>query len=333
MRPTGIVLLVLGILAAIAGFIAPGVINGIAVSTVASTDSTSLGKGTLSQLLNQTKLLSDPANPYDTDVPISSTRLTTGQTTDESNENNAVVFNTENTVVRDDTGEELSVSKAVFAFDGATSELVNCCGASVGDNTDVQFSGVMPLKWPFNVEQKDYDIFNTTLLAPVTATFVGTKNEYGMELYEFKQSIPATQTPAPPLSIPAALAAGVVGQLAPQLADQVPADGNVELYEFYTAENSFLVDPLTGQIVDGVVDDKTTFRLNGGTEDIVTKVAAVASGADPEASAADIKSSGAPLATAKTLIPVLFGLAVILAIIGIVLIVRGGRKKADAVTT
>ncbi len=168
--------------------------------------------------------------------------------------------------------------------------------------------------------------------APVATEFQEEVQKYDMTLYRYTQTVEPTQTPAAPLSVPASLAQGLVGQLAPELADQVPAEGSLDLYEFYSAENEYLVEPLTGQIVEGNLKDLTTFRLDGGTQDIVTKVQSVA-GSDPakaDEGAAEIKSSADQLALVAMATPILIGLGLVLLIIGIILIVMGGKKKKAA---
>lgn len=334
MKITGIILVILGVLAGIAGFAAPVVGVSAGISAVNSTDSTTYGEGTLVKVLNTGKLVATPESPYDENVPISSVRVTQADTAameqQDAKDAGATIFTTVSTTTRVDTDEELSVGKAVFAFNPADSQLINCCGASLGDNTNVDFQGVMPLKFPFGSPEGDVQLFNTTLQKPVTATYVGQGEDYGMTLFKYSQSIPPTQTPAPPTKVPAVLAAGVVGKLAPELADQVPASGDLELYEFYSAENEFLVDPITGQIVDGTLKEKTTFRLDGGTQDIVTKVEAEAGSANVEEGAADIKASSDQLKMVATASPILIGLGLILLILGIVLIVMGGKKKKAA---
>lgn len=336
MKISGIILAIVGVLAVIAGFIVPVVGIAAGVSAVNSTDSTTYGTGELVKVLNLGKLVASPGSPYDENVPITSVRNTKADTAameqQDAKDAGATIFVTDSTTTRTDTGEELTVSEATFAFNPADSQLLNCCGARLGDNVNVDFQGVMPLKFPFGSPQDTVELFNTTLQTPVSAVYQGEVEKFDMSLYRYTQSIEPTQTPAPPTSVPASLAAGLVAQLAPELADQVPADGNIDMFEFYSAENEFLVEPRTGQIVEGNLKELTTFRLDGGTQDIVTKVEAVA-GSDPEKAdegAADIKSSADQLATVGMATPILFGLGVLLLIVGIVLIVMGGRKKKAA---
>lgn len=336
MKVTGIILVIIGVLAVIAGFVAPVVGGAAGVSAVNSTDSTTYGTGELIKVLNTGKLVASPGNPYDENVPVTSVRVTKADTEameqEDAKSQGATIFVTDSTTTRTDTGEDISVSEATFAFNAGNSELINCCGAALGDNTNVDFQGVMPLKFPFGSPKDTVQIFDTTLQAPVATVFQEEVQKFDMNLYRYTQSIEPTQTPAPPTSVPASLAKGLVGQLAPELADQVPAEGNLDLYEFYSAENEFLVEPLTGQIVEGNLKGLTTFRLDGGTQDIVTKVEAVA-GSDPaklEEGAAEIKSSAGQLALVAIATPILIGLGIVLLVIGIILIVLGGKRKKAA---
>lgn len=331
MKALGIVLMVLGALLGIGGAAAPVVGTNVAVGKVNETDSTTYVSGVLPQLLNTSKVVADPTNPYDTNVPIEQVRVTQANAEamdqQDAKDAGASIFNTTATTTRTDTGEELSVSEAQYAFNPENSELINCCGASIGGNTDVNFSGVMPLKFPFGAPQEDIQIWSDTIQAPVTAKFVETVNEYDMELNKYQISIPVTQTPAAPLEVPAALAVGLATQLAPQLVSQIPAEGNVGLYDFYTAESTYLVEPLTGQIVDGRTVDKTTLRLDGGTEDIVTKVSTDAGSANVEEGAAEIKASADLLKTTATATPAGLGAGAIAFLSGLGLTIAGSRKK------
>ncbi len=339
MKVVGIILIVVGVLLGIAGFAAPIVGATVAVGTVNTTDTTSIAEGTLPTLLSPAKLLANPSDPYDTDVPFKQTR--TVQADSEAMEQQdaidagATIFDTTATTVRTDTDAVLSKAGAIYAFNAGDSELINCCGATLvnydaDDNpvdVNVEFSGQMPLKFPFDSPKADVQYWVDALQAPATAKYVEEVEEYGMTLHRYVMTIEPTETPAQPLAIPVAIARNAVGAIAPQLADQIPAEGNLELYEWYQAENEFFVEPLSGQIVNGTVNDKTTFRLQGGTEDILTKVETLGGSANVEAGAADIKASADQLRTVAMATPILLGLGLVLLIVGIVLLVMAGKKK------
>lgn len=344
MKPAGIVLIILGVIAGILAFVAPVLGAGAAINTVNTTDTTTYVEGTMTKLLNPGKLLSSPTNPYDTDVPFKQTRVTKANqeamSQQAAKDAGATIFDTTATTVRTDSGETLTASGAVYAFDPANSNLQNCCGAKLvatdtaGKESDVQgvnFSGIMPLKFPFGAPQGDLQYFDDTIAGPATAKYAGEESQYGLTMYKYTVDIPPTKTPAAPLAVPAGLAKAAVGAIAPELADKVPAEGNLNLYEWYTAHNEYWVEPLSGQIVNGTSENTTTFRVDGADKDVLTKVSLKGGSTGVEANAADIKSSADQLKMVGMATPILLGLGVLLLIIGIVLLVMGGkRKKAKA---
>ncbi len=133
MKVTGIILVIVGVLAVIAGFVAPVVGATASISTVNTTDSTTYGKGELVKVLNPGKLVANPSNPYDENVQFSNVRVTKADTEameqQDAKDEGATVFVTDSTTTRDDTGEELSVTKATFAFnadDQRAHQLLRC---------------------------------------------------------------------------------------------------------------------------------------------------------------------------------------------------------------
>lgn len=295
--------------------------------------------GAITEELNQDALIRDPANPYDTGIPVVRDTVVVADVDGSEAASQEVgvsleLLNTRTTTTRSDTGEQLAVSGATYPFDPETSELVSCCGANVNGNVDVQMQGIVPLKFPFDTQARDHQMFSPELLTPTVVTYVEDVEEYGLKLMRFGQEIPATQTPAAPLILPAGLAAGLVGQLAPELAARIPAEGEVELYEFYGATNTYLVEPQTGRIVDVTTSERTTYRLNGGDVDIVTKLAMDTTGDDPAQVAAIVAEAAGPLLRAERAFPWLVGGGLLSVVAGVVLIVLSGRRdrapNADA---
>ena len=87
-----------------------------------------------------------------------------------------------------------------FAFDRKTAELVNCCGASVNDNTHIKQSGVVGYVFPINTQPKTYQVFDTTLNKPVPFTYNGTGTVGGIKTYKFVEDVPPTKIGFSPLS-------------------------------------------------------------------------------------------------------------------------------------
>lgn len=343
MKPAGIVLAILGVLALIGAIVVPTVVvPAAAVGVVDSTDSTTYTTAEVKYLV-ESKLTAavatkNPEAAY-ANANLASTRTTKSVTDNaEAQSQGLSVFNT--TTVNNDaaTNQVFEASPGetdVFAFNPTNSELSTCCGANLDGNTDVQFSGIMPLKFPFNTPQSDQQVFSTSIQAPVPTKFEGTTEQYGMELYRFTQNIPPTQVPGKPfLEVPMNLAKLAVGVFAPTLApqlDTMPQDQPVALYAFVTEQNEFLVEPATGQIVDGKSNSTTTVRLDGGTEDVMLISDIKGASAQVEEGAADIKTAADTLKTGKTTVPIILGiLGVILLVVGILLFLKGGNKKKAA---
>ena len=113
----------------------------------------------------------------------------------------------------------------------------------------------------------------------------------------------------------------------------MPADQPVALYQFTTQNNEFLVEPKTGQIVDGQLNSKNTARLDQGADDILTVAETQGQSADVEAGAAEIKSTADLLKNAGSTLPIVAGiLGVVLLGLGGFMAAKGGKKKEAANT-
>lgn len=131
------------------------------------------------------------------------------------------------------------------AFNRRTGALVNCCAASIGANTKVTQSG-QGFVFPFGTQHKTYELFDTTLLAPVPVQFAGTGTIDGLAVDKFVEHVAGRQFGTQTLP------GNLVGQ---------PAQATVTLPESLTATNTFWVDPVTGQPVDVILDQ--TVALQG----------------------------------------------------------------------
>jgi hypothetical protein len=118
------------------------------------------------------------------------------------------------------------------AFNRRTAQLTNCCGASLGDNTKVRQHGI-GVFWPIGTQQHSYLVFDANAGAAFPAHFRGVTTLDGITVDKFTQHIPTTLVAQMP-GVPASL----LGLPA--------ADGNLLANRFYTANNTFLVDPRTG---------------------------------------------------------------------------------------
>jgi hypothetical protein len=138
-----------------------------------------------------------------------------------------------------------------FAFDRRTAELVNCCGASVNGNTAIRQSGLVGFLWPLGTQKKTYDVFDPVLNQARPARYEGTSTIDGIRVYRFFEHVSSTRAGSE--TLPGSL----VG---------MPGQSMVTLPEYYTGNNTFWVDPLTGAELNEHQDEKLTLEDSTGTQ-------------------------------------------------------------------
>jgi hypothetical protein len=173
----------------------------------------------------------------------------------------AVVWVSTTTVTSSD-GVVRSQSVKRAAFDEATAEAVNCCGnfmeTEQGVRDQVKRSGLI-FKFPFYTEKKTYQFWDDTLGKTVTTKYTGTAKVQGHTAYVFKGDVPATVVGTQ--DVPGSL----LGQ---ETNDEVTADS------YYQNRATYYVEPVTGAIVNQVVETKKWFSYEGN--DLVTTEATIA---------------------------------------------------------
>lgn len=117
-----------------------------------------------------------------------------------------------------------------LAFDRRSGELINCCGTFVGTKANVHVSG-LGLTWPIGTQKKTYEVFDTTLMRPMPASYEGTAVVDGETTYKFVENVPAT--PAGTQTLPGSLV-GIKGAQ------------TVTLNEYYQDTTTQWVDPASG---------------------------------------------------------------------------------------
>ena len=192
-----------------------------------------------------------------------------------------------------------------LAFDRKTGVLVPWSGNAVA-GTHVNASGQeQGSLFPLGTQKKDYQVFDTTLQRPVTFHYTGTATTDGIATYVFVANVPATQVGTK--SLPGAL----VG-LKPSA---------VTLPEFYSARETYNVDPVTGvplavdqNVQQTLQDSSGTTRLVLLSADFKTTPASVAS------SVKTVKDATTKINALKAIVPIVAGLlGIILLVIGLVL--------------
>ena len=271
--------------------------------------STSIAVGVAETLFDPSALASG-GNPVRTNVPLTSTRTTRGDVaasqTDEAKAADLAIYDSFSNLT-DDAGTTISAGTIRVAFNRVTSELSNCCNANI-DGEPVEWAGINPLKFPFNVEQRTYDYFDTTLVKPVPIEFAGTEDLDGLEVYVFKQTIPATQIGEQ--EVPGSL----VGSTEP----------SVKAPRMYENIRTLQVDPSTGSIIAGIEEQKQWLAGADGTEKLTIIKATVGTDeSTKQAAIDDAKSNSALLKTLGSTVPLIgFILGAVLLVVGFVLVAR-----------
>jgi hypothetical protein len=161
----------------------------------------------------------------------------------------------------------------VLAFDRKTGALVPWNGNTV-NGTQVSVTGQeQGTLFPLGTEKKDYKVFDTTLMRPVTYHYKGVTATDGVGTYVFTAKIGPQQIGTQ--SVPGSL----VGLTASE----------VTLPEFYSATRTYFVDPVTGvpisvdhKVRETLQDDTGTTRLVLLNADFQTTPASVASIVDTD---------------------------------------------------
>jgi hypothetical protein len=131
------------------------------------------------------------------------------------------------------------------AFNRRTGLLADCCGASVGSSTRVTQSG-LGFVFPYGTQHQTYELFDPTLLRPAPVTYAGTGTIDGLAADKFVEQVSGAKFGRQTLP------GNLIGE---------PQQATVTLPESLTATNTFWVDPMTGSVVDEVLDQ--TVALQG----------------------------------------------------------------------
>jgi hypothetical protein len=169
---------------------------------------------------------------------------------------NNVVWDNFSTV--EDVTDHQAVSIPAFAdelaFNRKTGAIVPWSGNSV-DGSHVSASG-QAYVWPLGAQKTSYYLYDTTLGKPVKFTYVGTATTSGIATYKYTANVPATQ---------------IGTQTLPgSLIGMKPA--SVTLPEFYSTQETYYVDPVTGAPILVNRSTQTVLKDNtGGTVLVLLK--------------------------------------------------------------
>lgn len=239
------------------------------------------------------------------DVPLTALRTTVGDV--DAGNGDVAVYDTFIPVLTADESV-IADTKARFAFDRKTSQMVDCCDSNLEGAPITDYNGIMPLKFPFNTEKTTYQYYDTTLAKALPADFDGEDELYGLPVYRFVQTIAAEKYTT--LTVPGTL----VGT----------EDASVDADRFYANTRTLWVEPRTGVIVKGQEEQVQSLRIPGSSEDALTLLDAQLAFTDEyvEDTAADTQDSIRLLNLIGTTAPIV---ALLLGIVAIVIAFFLGR--------
>ncbi|MFD0665962.1 DUF3068 domain-containing protein [Thermocatellispora tengchongensis] len=209
-----------------------------------------------------------------------------------------------NDVTNGKTGIDYTLRRS--AFNKYTGEGVNCCGANI-DKEPVQLSGQIYL-FPFNVEKKSYQVFNSTTGKAYETKFVGEEVVNGLPVYKFQQTVPPTKTET--LTAPG----DVIG---------LEDSGEVQVDRVYDGVNTYWIEPVSGSPVKQEQQRHEVLKTQDGVE---RSVAFVATAKMTPETVSDLvesaKEAKSQITLLKTTIPL------VLLVVGLVCVVAGAVLTA-----
>ncbi|XVQ87644.1 DUF3068 domain-containing protein [Microbispora siamensis] len=209
---------------------------------------------------------------------------------------------------------QISMSQFRSAFNKFNGQGVTCCGTSVNSGSGaqpVQLQGQIFL-FPFGVEKKTYQVFNTDTRKAYDATFDGEDTVNGLPVYRFVQKIPPT--PIEKLSAPASVL-GMKGK------------GDIQVDRVYDGVNTFWVEPTTGVPVKQEQQRHEVLKTADGVERMPALIATASftpqTVGELVQTARDNMAQITLIKTTLPLVALILGLA--LAVVGVWLLLRPGR--------
>jgi Porin PorA len=203
-----------------------------------------------------------------------------------------------------------------FAFDRRTAQLVNCCGANVNGSSSVQQHGYVGVVLPIGTKKQTYDVFDANLNKAVPFTYDGIGDVSGTQAYKFTGNVAPTQNGT--LTVPGSL----VNQTA----------ASVTLPQYYQAQTTYWIDPVTGALLNVTQNEKLTLRNNDGSQALVLFNANLAATQDSIDGLVAIDNDQVSKASlVGTLLPLATGIVgLLLLIIGIMLARRPDQDTEAA---
>lgn len=253
---------------------------------------------------------------------ITITRQVRGDVADSEKSGNAVwdvstSVDHQGTLPASDPRDALQWTLERWVTDRATNEPVHCCQESP------TFDGEAYLKFPFDVEKRSYRWWDGTLGGVVRLSYAGEQEVQGYSGLLFKGEVEPTKTGV--RQVPGLL---VGKKKIPQvLAEEWYSNSGIEL----------VVDERTGRIMNAAIGPRKTLRAPGSTKDAVVLLESKRVEFTEETQLKQVELASADsdrLAMLGTTAPAgAAGLGAVLALAGVVLVVRGRRTEPDEPNT
>jgi len=220
------------------------------------------------------------------------------------------------TYIYDQTNKlPIQQTSRTMAFDRRTAQLVNCCGANVNGDSSVKQSGYVGIVLPIGTEKKTYPVYVPDVKKPVPFAYAGVDAVSGTEAYRFVANIPPTQNGTQT----------VPGSLVNQSAS------SVTLPQFFQAQITYWIDPVTGALLNVTENQKLTLRDSTGTQALLLFDANLVATTDSVDRLVAIDNNQLSRASfVSTLLPLLSAMVgLILLVVGF-LVGRRPRQDAEA---
>lgn len=270
--------------------------------------SVSRAEGTASYLNTQTFEFVD-------DDEVTITRVSRADVDDSGDEN--IMFDVTQSTEPAQMTEPINVVDERVRFDRSS-------GLGVGGRGDrPDHEGTYVLKLPFNTEKKDYEFWDSTAVETYPVSFERETEVRGLEVYEFRGSIPEVQRGQ--INVPGSF----VG---------APGAATVFVEEYYeNAERVIYVEPRTGSIVSTSSQPRRFFRPvalgndTGAVETTIFEADVTATDETQQELVADARDARDQLNLFGRTLPIVLGLLGLLLLLGgIALTVARRRRTGDA---
>ncbi|WAZ21519.1 DUF3068 domain-containing protein [Streptomyces cinnabarinus] len=275
-------------------------------------DTTAVYKGTGS-VFDTDKIATVP------DQTITVTQRVRGNVAESEDSGNAVwdvitTVDTDKSLPAEDPHDALDYAPHRWVMDRETTRPVHCC------EEKPYIEGEAYLKFPFDVQKRDYRWWDNTLRGTVTMSYQGTKKIQGYTGYRFTASVPATKTGT---------------RLVPGRLVDLPDTPQVLAEEWYANHGlELVVDQATGRVLYAQTGPRRTLRAPGAEKDAAvlldSRKIAFTTATQKQAVDQAEQDSGQLRLVGRTL-PIGAGvIGFVLVVAGILLVVRGRQRPGSS---